>query len=269
MRQGTAALPSGANPPPALTRRVARGLALLYDRFHGDNAVDWFLIADDDTFVRWRPLRAYLATLDARRPMMVGAPVPSERFLTRAARARRGGTTHCGGNAWALSAPALAALRPALARCVAARDVVLSWYYDEIVLGRCLHELLGLECVALPGVVSVGAGGGDGPPTTGLGEATTPDHPAMLAQHPALPADMARLRATFDEAVDDDWLRRFHAASPADAATLANPANRLHKGPSHSATAAARDGAGWMHDTVRTAALAAALLVAIVRMLRG
>lgn len=107
---------------PALTRRVASGLEALYDQFHAQ--ADWFLIVDDDTFVRWAPLRAYLHTLDASKPMMVGAPVPSSRFLTREAIAARGTSTHCGGCAWAISKAALKRLRPKLEWCLNSRDVV-------------------------------------------------------------------------------------------------------------------------------------------------
>ena len=63
---------------------------------------------------------------------------------------------------------------------------VLGWYYDEIQLGRCLHTLLGLSCVAVPGIVTLGLKPEDA--KTGGNEKTSADHHAMLSQHPALRA---------------------------------------------------------------------------------
>ena len=73
--------------PPALSRRVVHGLEALFDAFH--EHADWYLIVDDDTFLRWAPLRAYLSTLDATVPTMVGTPVDSSPFLTHGARPSR------------------------------------------------------------------------------------------------------------------------------------------------------------------------------------
>lgn len=87
---------------------------------------------------------------------------------------------------------------------------VLGWYYDEIQLGRCLHTLLGLSCVAVPGIVTLGLKPEDA--KTGGNEKTSADHHAMLSQHPALPEDMLRLRGKFSDAADADWFLRFRAA---------------------------------------------------------
>ena len=76
-------------------------------------------------------------------------------------------------------------------------------YYDEVVLGRCLHHFSGLACQRVPGMGWTTA------------DALRPDleertgYP-VLSVHPALPSDMARLRAAFSEAIDKKWVRRFH-----------------------------------------------------------
>ena len=49
----------------------------------------------------------------------------------------------------------------------------------------------------------------DGDARSGANKLTSADHPAMLAQHPALPTDMERLHAKFTDVVDLDWVRRF------------------------------------------------------------
>ena len=87
--------------------------------------------------------------------MMLGYPYDTEGHLTRAASARGGPSVHCHGAAWVLSRAALALLRPQLAECVASREVRLGWYYDEVVLGRCLHTLAGLNCRPLRGVINI------------------------------------------------------------------------------------------------------------------
>lgn len=191
----------GKQTEPALTRRVAKGLEVLYDAFH--ERAEWFLIVDDDTFVRWGPLRAYLATLDPDKPQILGSPMDSSKMLSPEGRAR-GASVHCGGGAgWILSRAALAVLRPRLSECLSQREVVKTWYYDEVVLGRCLHHFSGLACQRVPGMGWTTA------------DALRPDleertgYP-VLSVHPALPSDMARLRAAFSEAIDKKWVRRFH-----------------------------------------------------------
>lgn len=204
--------------PPALTRRVARGLEVLYDAFAP--VADWYLIADDDTFIRLEPLRAYLATLDSSQMMMVGSPVPSFGFLTRLGEKREGAwqaSQHCAGPAWAISRAAMAALRPRMAECLASRNIKMSWYYDEVALGHCLYSLFGLTCQPLPGVhflfkdgtMDVGTGAASQPSSQPI--AARPDDDDLLSQHPALPRDMARLSAKFDAAADKAWIRRMRA----------------------------------------------------------
>ena len=115
----------GKQTEPALTRRVAKGLEVLYDAFH--ERAEWFLIVDDDTFVRWGPLRAYLATLDPDKPQILGSPMDSSKMLSPEGRAR-GASVHCGGGAgWILSRAALAVLRPRLSECLSQREVVKTW----------------------------------------------------------------------------------------------------------------------------------------------
>lgn len=196
--------------PPAITRRVARALEVLYDAFA--ERAEWYLIVDDDTFVRFGPLRAYLATLNASTPMMVGTPVDSHQFLTSAAIASHGESTHCGGPSWAISRAALALLRPRLAECLRARDVRLAWYYDEVTLGRCLHSMLGLRCTPVRGIVTAHDGVAHTPLDDGDGASrmviTSADDPDLLTLHPALPADVPRLVERFDAAADAAWMRR-------------------------------------------------------------
>ena len=193
--------------PPALTRRVAALLKALHGAYRDEAA--WFLIADDDTFVRLLPLRAYLATLDATQPMMIGVPVDTTPFLTAEALDKHGKSVHCGGNAWVLSHAALDAIVPRLAECLEAREVVLGWYYDEVQLGRCLHSFFGLSCHRAPGLTNVH----HGTPRDSDGLTVILDSPDLLTQHPSLPDDMRRLRAKFTDKVDAAWTKRFHRAT--------------------------------------------------------
>ena len=198
--------------PPALTRRVVRALELAHDAFA--SRADWYFFVDDDTFVRLTPLRARLATLNSSVPMMLGAPIESKRFLTKAA-AASGESIHCGGGVgWALSAAAVTLLRPRLAECLSKRDVRLAFYYDEVVLGRCLHEMLGLTCLPLRGVVHIFRDAGHDetyalePGAVGRGSETVADDDDLVTQHQALPDDMERLVAKFNATADQVWLRR-------------------------------------------------------------
>ena len=216
--------------PPALTRRVARALEVLYDRFAED--AEWFLIVDDDTFVRFDALRATLARLNASQPMMLGFPYDTYGHLTAESATP---SVHCHGAAWMMSRAALALLRPRLEECLRSRAVRLGWYYDEVVLGRCLHAFAGLNCHPLRGVINLDrrqGGVAKAPVDVPVGPdsraqtifatmrpdetkvvetfvAVTPaDHEDLLTQHPALPEDMQRLRRKFTRAADAAWIQR-------------------------------------------------------------
>ena len=111
-------------------------------------AVQWFLVVDDDTFVRVSALRHYLSRLDHRAPLIVGGVVPSDKFVTRD-RDGLGPSLHCGGGSgFALSRAALERVLPHLTSCLAARYTTLWWYWDEIELGRCLFHHLGINCTS-------------------------------------------------------------------------------------------------------------------------
>jgi len=64
---------------PQLKRRVLILLRELHDRFVEE--VEWFVIIDDDTFVRPKELRKFLSTLDPAQLLLVGHPVPSSPHL--------------------------------------------------------------------------------------------------------------------------------------------------------------------------------------------
>ena len=70
--------------------------------------------------------------------------------------------------------------------------------------------MLGLNCRALPGVVNVHDGVANMIVTGNKVEVPmhAMDDDALLTQHPALPSDMLRLSAKFDETADAAWVRR-------------------------------------------------------------
>ena len=134
---------------PRLTVRLYALLRELHKR-HADGAapgaVHWFLVVDDDTFVRVRALQHYLSLLDHRKPLIIGGIVPSDKFVTRD-REGLGPSLHCGGGSgFALSRTALERVLPHLTECLAARYTTLWWYWDEVELGRCLYHHLHINC---------------------------------------------------------------------------------------------------------------------------
>ena len=130
---------------PQLKRKLMAILRALHDRYIEE--VDWFLIVDDDTFVRVGPLRTYLSKLDPSKPMMVGSRVPSLPHLLPEDIQRLGLSAHCGGGAgFVLSRAALEQLRPKLDECLMSKHTLLHWYWDEVELGRCMWDTLGVEC---------------------------------------------------------------------------------------------------------------------------
>lgn len=78
-----------------LTKKLSEILKALHDRFIDE--VDWFLITDDDTFVRVRPLQAFLSHLDPSQPHLIGGPVPTLPFLVDEDLKKFGVSYHCGG----------------------------------------------------------------------------------------------------------------------------------------------------------------------------
>ena len=127
---------------PRLTTRLYAMLRELHSR-HANGAapgaVQWFVIVDDDTFVRVAALRHFLSFLDHTQPLSVGGLVPSDKFVVRDDNPRLGASVHCGGGAgFALSRAALERVLPHLDACLRARYTTLYWYWDEVELGRRL-----------------------------------------------------------------------------------------------------------------------------------
>ena len=132
---------------PLLTAKMGGILEALWDRF--EDKVDWFVVADDDTFIRVKPLQAYLSRLDHTQPLFIGTPVPSDQFLRPADLQRLGPSMHCGGGAGLIfSKAALRQLRPHIDACLQAHHTILYWYSDEVEFARCLYEVAGLNCTS-------------------------------------------------------------------------------------------------------------------------
>ena len=156
---------------PQLTRRVADLVERLHDRF-APLGTQWFLIVDDDTFVRVPALRRYLARLDPAVPQLLGAPTASDKFATPDSKARLGRSFHCGGGGGVLLSRALmASFRARVAECLSGTPhTTLFWYWDEVeLLGRCLYDFERVNCTSAgigydgERVVSSASGsGGDG-----------------------------------------------------------------------------------------------------------
>ncbi|XP_063035308.1 glycoprotein-N-acetylgalactosamine 3-beta-galactosyltransferase 1-like [Melospiza melodia melodia] len=108
-----------------LYRKTAR--ALLFVHRHLRASAEWFLKADDDTFVLLDNLRWLLAPLPPQRPLYLG-----KRFRPFA---RQGYMS--GGAGYVLSRGALSRLAPALARGSCGRGGP----EEDVALGRCLERL--------------------------------------------------------------------------------------------------------------------------------
>jgi len=135
---------------PQLTRRVAALVEAMYSCW--GNAADWFLIADDDTFVRPGFLESALEHLDAGEVHLLGMPTSSDRFVLPAHQQQHGASTHCGGSSVLLSRGLMARLVGHIEFCLAGPPrTTLSWYWDEVeLLGRCLYEVLRVNCSEPP-----------------------------------------------------------------------------------------------------------------------
>jgi hypothetical protein len=108
--------------------------------------VDWFLISDDDTFVRVAPLRAYLSHLNHNKPHLIGGPVSSLQFLLEHDLKRYGPSAHCGGGSGiVMSRETLRRLRPHVDACLTAKHTLLNWYWDEVEFARCIYTLPSLQ----------------------------------------------------------------------------------------------------------------------------
>ena len=120
---------------PSLTRRTAGLLQAGHRRLR--HRVDWYVVLDDDTFLRVDVLRGLLAQLDPGRPLMIGSPVDSSPFLRPADIEVHGMSRHCGGgSAWVMSRALMDTLVPRLDSCLEARHTRRWWYHDEVEIGR-------------------------------------------------------------------------------------------------------------------------------------
>jgi len=136
---------------PRLTAKLALILQTLWSRFK--DKVEWFMVVDDDTFVRVNPMRAYLSHIDARNPHMIGGVVPSDKFATEVDHKRYGRSAHCGGGTgFIFSKATMRSLVPQIGQCLRAHHTTLYWYWDEVEFGRCVYALLGLNCSSPEGL---------------------------------------------------------------------------------------------------------------------
>ena len=130
---------------PRLTHKVTQLWKALHDRFIDE--ADFFLVIDDDAFVRLDVLGHLLASADPEKISMFGSPVSSEAFLLPKYIAEGGVSVHCGGGSGVLlSRGALRLLRHAIDMCVSDPHTLLHWYWDEIEVGRCLYRVAGINC---------------------------------------------------------------------------------------------------------------------------
>eukprot|EP00941_MAST-03F_sp_MAST-3F-sp1_P000261 g261.t1 len=131
---------------PQLKKKLMTILKTLHDRFIEE--VDWFLIVDDDTYVRVKPLEAYLSKLNPEEKWLIGSRVPSFPHLLREDYDRLGSSTHCGGGAgFILSRAALRAFYSRIDDCLASKHTLLHWYWDEVEFARCMWDYFGVECM--------------------------------------------------------------------------------------------------------------------------
>eukprot|EP00928_Gymnodinium_smaydae_P036193 TRINITY_DN25327_c0_g2_i1.p1 TRINITY_DN25327_c0_g2~~TRINITY_DN25327_c0_g2_i1.p1 ORF type:complete len:396 (+),score=37.82 TRINITY_DN25327_c0_g2_i1:199-1386(+) len=148
---------------PQLTRRV---LALLeaMAACWGDRA-NWFLVADDDTFVRPDRLVAFLRSESADEIRLIGQPMSSDAFALPSHQRAFGPSEHCGGGSGVILSRALlqalttssdsegggASASRASACVTGPPKTTLAWYWDEVeLLGRCVYELFRTNCSMLP-----------------------------------------------------------------------------------------------------------------------
>lgn len=135
---------------PQLTRRVAAVLEAA--QYCWGKQVRWFLLVDDDTFVRPDLLLKVLTGVDDTKPQLLGKPTSSDQFTLPAHMERFGPSVHCGGSNILLSWPLLDKVVDFAEGCLAGPGrTTLAWYWDEVeLLGRCVYEQLHLNCSLPP-----------------------------------------------------------------------------------------------------------------------
>lgn len=135
---------------PQLTRRVAALVEAMYVCW--GSTADWFMIVDDDTFVRPSTMKAALRDLDPDKLHLLGHVTSSSQFALPAHQAKYGPSAHCGGSSIVISRALLQILVQHTAVCIHGPiRTTLGWYWDEVeFLGRCIYEILGLNCSAPP-----------------------------------------------------------------------------------------------------------------------
>merc|ERR1712048_83119 len=131
---------------PQLTRRVAALVEVMYDCWH--DRTDWYLIVDDDTFVRPGNVEQIISKLDPSIPQLLGVPTAADQFTRPAHQVKFGPSIHCGGSFIILSRGLVNQLVKYTRRCLAGPPrTTLAWYWDEVeFLGRCVWEFFRLNC---------------------------------------------------------------------------------------------------------------------------
>mmetsp|Transcript_67273 Transcript_67273/g.161255 ORF Transcript_67273/g.161255 Transcript_67273/m.161255 type:complete len:404 (+) Transcript_67273:102-1313(+) len=195
---------------PSLTLRVAALATAMYECW--GNASSWFMIVDDDTFVRPELILAAVASLDAGEMHLLGIPSHSDSFSTASHLARFGPSLHCGGSNIVMSRALLEHVAAYAPICLHGPGrTTLPWYWDEVeLLGRCVYETLRLNCSVPPQLPGADAQGlylmmqskGESDVNT-LSEYVRAnldgawDRLPIATLHPIGPVDMLRLGSAF------------------------------------------------------------------------
>jgi len=141
---------------------VAVLLQAMYSCWH--DVADWYLITDDDTFVRPGVLQHSLVNLDASIARLYGVPTNSVPFTLQHHLDEHGPSSHCGGSSVLLSRGLVFQFINHIDHCLTSTArTTLAWYWDEVeFLGRCIYELFHLNCTDLPtSAPSVMSSGGE------------------------------------------------------------------------------------------------------------
>lgn len=135
---------------PQLTRRVAALVDAMHSCWGG--VAQWFMIVDDDTFVRPDLIRAALSTVDSDKLQLLGIPTSSDKFALPEHQALHGPSFHCGGSSIVMSGSMVDRVVEFAGECIQGPPrTILAWYWDEVeLLGRCAYELLRINCSQPP-----------------------------------------------------------------------------------------------------------------------
>lgn len=127
---GSIVLPTSLEGYSRLWGKVRAAWNFLHENYVAAENFDWFLKADDDTFVLVENLRSFLSRMDPEAPVWYGARLknPKSSFLNSS-----NGSYNSGGAGYVLSVKALSTFRPEQVDKLCSRS---QFGYEDLEMGR-------------------------------------------------------------------------------------------------------------------------------------